>query len=386
MTGGAPESGGNHGDDARKVSPPPDGTDAPPATSPQSAARAFGEGNRARLLDEYFDAIDEVDPARAWQHVYRLLLWIDRTTGLAHCYESDKCQPGRPWYARSLAFHAWVAGALGVPAADLGNHIDLLFRRATADLAAAAAARRAQLAAAADAQREPYTALRLPEPGEDPELEAIVADAFAPFLAAEPSAEALRALIERIRAHVGQENKRKNLVGEGFEDTLAALLHGTPGIGDTHEVRVRPLLHDLPGFHQPRGTEKPRQVDLAVVRRETGTRTLVSCKWSVRSDREEQFASDFRAYTELEAAGEDFAYVLITNEFDPARLASACEMRRQNAQLFSDVVHVNPTGPRAAYDAPGLARRTAGGQARAIGHIESGRLISLASWVHAMRD
>jgi len=42
-------------------------------------ARAFGAENRARLLARYFQGIDAVPPAKAWQHVYRLLLWIDRT-------------------------------------------------------------------------------------------------------------------------------------------------------------------------------------------------------------------------------------------------------------------------------------------------------------------
>src|SRR5947208_1964025 len=77
-------------------------------------ARAFGADNRDRLLERYFAQGGAVTAANAWQHTYRLLLWIDRTTGLAHCYESDKCQPGRPWYARFLAFHDWVAAALEV--------------------------------------------------------------------------------------------------------------------------------------------------------------------------------------------------------------------------------------------------------------------------------
>lgn len=365
--------------------PPPDRNDRPPAAPEPTAVRAFGEANRARLLAEYFGAAGDVDPVQAWQHVYRLLLWVDRTTGLAHCYESDKSQPGRPWYARSLAFHTWVSRALGVPPGQLSEHIDLLFRRATADLAAAAAARRGERAVAAEAQRAPYAALALPLPGEDSELEAIITEALAPYLAAEPPPGGLRALAERIQAHVGQENKRKNLVGEGFEDTLAALLARTPGVGDSYDVRVRPWLHDLPGFHSPRGNEKPRQVDLALVRRADAQRTLVSCKWSVRSDREEQFASDFRAYSELEAGGEDFAYVLVTNEFDPARLAAACDARRQNALLFTDVVHVNPDGLTAAFAAPGLTARAAGGQARALERIESGRLAALAAWVDGLR-
>jgi hypothetical protein len=48
-------------------------------------------------------------------------------------------------------------------------------------------------------------------------------------------------------------------------------------------------------------------------------RTLVTAKWSIRADREEQFMSDFQTYERLESAGEDFAYLLITNEFDAAR-------------------------------------------------------------------
>lgn len=344
--------------------------------------RPFGEENRARLLGDYFNAQPEIEPARAWEHVYELLLWTDRTTGLAHCYESDKSQPGRPWYARSLAFHDWVSTALDVAPDELGDRIDVLFRLVTADLAAAAAAARAARSASAAAQREPYSGRGLPEPGQDPELEAIIVDSLAGYLASDPPAEVLRALTERIQLHVGQENKRKNLVGEGFEDTLAALLARMPGVAAATEVRVRALLHEVPGFRPPRAGSKKRQVDLALINRASGHRTLVSCKWSVRSDREEQFASDFRDYAELEQAGEDFGYVLVTNEFDPARLSAACEMRRQNAPLFTDVVHVNPDGPLAAFSAPGraAASRDGGGIARARQHIESGRLKSLTAW------
>jgi hypothetical protein len=133
-----------------------------------------------------------------------------------------------------------------------------------------------------------------------------------------------------------------------------------PRIAERYDIQVRPLLQDLPGFHLPRGQEKPKQVDLALVGRSSGRRVLISCKWSIRSDREEQFGNDFRAYTQLEAHGQDFDYVLATNEFDPARLARACGVRQENALLFSNVVHVNPDGPRAAYNAaraPGPVQR-----------------------------
>jgi len=366
MTGGPPQ------DDQ------PDLALAPPAAGP-AVERAFGAGNRARLLTRYFAQAGEVSAANAWEHAYRLLLWIDRTTSLAHCYESDKCQPGRPWYARSLAFHDWVSSALGATPAELADNVDLLFRWAAADLAASAAARRNAVTPAAERQREPYADRGFPEPGEDPELESIITEALEPYLRSPPPPDALRRLTERIQAHVGQENKRKNLVGEGFEDTIAAVLERTPGVGGAYDLHVRPWLHDLPGFYRPRGGEKPRQVDLALVRRADGRRTLVSCKWSVRSDREEQFATDFAAYARLEAAGRDFGYVLVTNEFDPARLAAACGNRRENALLFSAVVHVNPDGPRAAYRAPVPHRGT--GISRALAYADSGRLSSLATWL-----
>jgi hypothetical protein len=90
--------------------------------------RAFGATNRARLLARYFDNASPVSTANAWQHVYRLLLWIDRTTALAHCYESDKAQPGRPWYARSLAFHDWLSRELTVTPAALAEKIEVVSR------------------------------------------------------------------------------------------------------------------------------------------------------------------------------------------------------------------------------------------------------------------
>jgi hypothetical protein len=93
-----------------------------------------------------------------------------------------------------------------------------------------------------------------------------------------------------------------------------------------------------------------------------------------------------RDYAELEDAGQDFGYALVTNEFDPARLAAACDMRRQNAPLFIDVVHVNTDGPRAAYAAAARSSRRAdtGGVSRALGHIDSGRLASLDHWAAAL--
>jgi hypothetical protein len=116
------------------------------------------------------------------------------------------------------------------------------------------------------------------------------------------------------------------------------------------------------------------KVDLAIIG--SRQRNLISAKWSIRADREEQFLSDFEAYARLESAGQNFSYTLITNEFDASRLKAACARRRQNALRFTHVVHINPQGMLAAYGESG------GGAAKQIRtHVETGRLMDLATWL-----
>lgn len=143
---------------------------------------AFGEKNRERLIEEYFASHEG---AEWWRHVYRLLLWVDSKTGLAHCYESDKSQPGMPWYGRSLAFHAWLADRLGVEPIGVAESIDWLFRRATSDLAdqVLRTAQRRLLRAAE--QTRPYGQRAMPTPGEDPVLAAMIRDALKEHLRGE---------------------------------------------------------------------------------------------------------------------------------------------------------------------------------------------------------
>jgi hypothetical protein len=253
--------------------------DASAAAHHDVIARAFGAENRARLLDRYFEQAGPVSTANAWQHVYRLLLWIDRTTALAHCYESDKAQPGRPWYARSLAFHDWASSELRVAPAALAEEIDWLFREAVKDLAARAVAGRN---VAYERQRAPYTGRAFPEPGEDPELAAIIREALGKWMPSEPPDDELRTLTRQIHAYLTQENKRKNLVGEGFEDVIAAVTRCLPS-WKSAQVRTRVVLHELPGFHPSPPAEKVKKVDLAVLAGRA--RTLVTAKWSIRADR-----------------------------------------------------------------------------------------------------
>lgn len=336
---------------------------------------AFGAANRNRLIDLYFAnaPAPPIAPETAWIHVYKLLLWTDQTTGLAHCYESDKCQPGKPWYARSLAFHDWLSREFGAKASELANELDRLFLRATADLATAIVRRAVRIEAAAAKQRAPYAGRGFPRPGEDAELTALVKDVLGDHISGDVPEGTWQLLVQRIRQYLAMENKRKNLVGEGFEDVLAHVLHRTLK-GSSLTVQTRSLLQDLPGFGRARQGEKPNKVDLAVLG--AAKRTLVTAKWSVRADREKQFSADFGDYVSAESAGQPFEYVFVTNEFDPARLMRACDKLAVNAPMFTHVVHINTDAIKATY-----GTTTDATMQRVMQHIDSGRLMSLAKWI-----
>lgn len=71
-----------------------------------------------------------------------------------------------------------------------------------------------------------------------------------------------------------------------------------------------------------------------------------------------------------------FSYVLITNEFDPARLKRACERVEGNALMFAQVVHINTGALLAAYGA-----RPERSAAEVAAHTARGRLLSLSDWL-----
>lgn len=347
--------------------------------------RAFGATNRRRILAEYFAGAGEVTAVNAWQHVYRLLLWINPTISLAHCYESDKCQPNKSWYARSLAFHAWVAQQLGVTPMELREEIDRLFREALPALAHVELETRRAVAAK---HLEPYGSDVMPLPGDDADLVEIIAAALGPAIVFDHlDSERTHTLVERVYTHFALENKRKNLLGRGFEDTLAAIVERLPN-HERWDVRTRLPLADILGFAPQSPSLRGAEIDLALIERDSPRRRiLVSAKWSVRADRERQFDSDFDDYSKANNAGV-FDYVLITNEFDAARVDAACTKVRGNQYLFSDVVHVQPDAVLVAYgkDADSTLELVAPGargrKARALrGHLGSGRLISLEQWL-----
>ena len=345
----------------------------------EAIERAFGAANRQRILNDYFREAGDVTPQNAWQHVYRLLLWINPTISLAHCYESDKCQPGKAWYPRSLVFHRWVSEQFGVAPLDLREHIDVLFRSALPALAHSESEVRRNAAARLLAEyRE-----AMPLPGDDADLVELVTST----LELDPLPDDVgRNLIERIYTHFARENKRKNLLGRGFEDTLAAVVRQLPDAAGWN-LDTRVLLAGIPGFLPQSEHLKRNEVDLALWQaRERGRRILVSAKWSVRADRERQFESDFDDYSRSNK-GDPFAYVLVTNEFDAARLHAACTKVSGRDRLFTHVVHVQPEAVLAAYGreadpGPGSGQRRKARELRA--HIESGRLLSLRQWLEGL--
>lgn len=314
------------------------------------ASSPFGAKNRARLIGEYFTLLENRHPAPedAWKHVYRLLLWVDQTTGLTHCYESDKCQPGKPWYARSLAFHDWMSSAFGASPGELSKVIDWLFSRAAEELAAYVLSVAERRIKRAKAQRKPYEGRGFPKPGDDPELVEIIREELGAYFGTEPSTEDWARVVERIRQYLSLDNKRKNLVGEGFEDVIAEIIRRVVP-GTDIEVWTRRALSDLPGFSSKRKGDKPNKVDVAILR--GPARTLVTAKWSVRADREKQFTTDFADYVTAESAGRPFRYVFVTNEFDPARLMRACDLLSTNVYMFDHVVHINTGALEAVYAA-----------------------------------
>lgn len=265
-------------------------------------------------------------PENSWKAVYRLLLWIDPTNGLVHAYESDKCQPGKHWHQRAVRVTQAVADALGVAVRDLRPTIDVLFRESMLDLTSRSGA---DLGAVEQLEVE------------DPSgLVAVVEQ----FLSPDQRPLAIR-IAEAARKHLSIENKRKNVLGEGFEDVLSILITRVAGL-PKDRMRLRARLSDLPGYRAPASRRKEKRPDVAIV--ESGrTRMLVSSKWSVRADREDQFADEYQFYRDHQEQARPPETVLITNEFDRARLVSAIESPRFR---FDRVVHIQPELLHAAYE------------------------------------
>lgn len=334
----------------------------------------FSQPYRVQLIDEYF-ADREVVAAEAWKDVYRLLLWVDAQTGIAHCYESDKSQPGKPWYPRSLIFHDWLATQFGVDPLDLKEHIDLMFQRVIGQVLASEAGE--QVAAAQATQIKLFdVADRLPSPGDDPRLEAILTDLM-PAGVQLDEATATDA-IRRVYAHMRSGNKRANLLGRGFEDVLSGIIARLPK--PPERFGTQRALHDIDGFRSPKEGDKIEKVDLWVSDRPR-QRTVVTAKWSVRADREKQFKDEFGIYIEANEWRDPFEYIWATNEFDPARLVKNATELSGNQLILDRVVHICP---EALWVVHGLDSPKGKNPQKLRSLLEEGRIIGLADWLEGL--
>jgi len=341
----------------------------------------FGEKNRRRLIADYFAEMGMPTADSAWKRVYGLLLWVDRTTGLAHCYESDKCQPGRSWYARSLSFHYWLSKSFQTTPLELGKRLDWLFQKALEDYIKALAREHQGQKAKGERQRAVYAGQDFPLPGADPEVERIISEVLTPYFTETPPDKIFGVVAERLREYWKQENKRKNLLGEGFEDLLAAIVKEVCGANIL--ARTRTSIAEVAGFRTLGAKDKATKVDLIVEHPQWSRPTLINVKWSIRADREDQLWDDFNEYVRFDGNQRGFDHYLITNEFDPARLNAVCDRREANNFIFKNVVHINTAGVLAAYGSTGqdtskskLAKDSSIERVRQ--QVKDGRLISLS--------
>lgn len=313
-----------------------------------SKASPFGRESRRDILARDF-AARPVTIDRAWEFVYRELLWIDGGNGLAHLYESDKAQPGRSvWYERSVRFTERLCAELAVRSvAELKEQIDLLFKECLRRLVEH---RRSQLGTGnADPASGEDDAAPTDEDGREPSEEYVpdadlvaqfgrllTTDLKLPFDRAEPLA---RELVAQARRYFTVERKRQNVLGEGFEDLLELLLAKLTHIPE-ERILVRQRADALPGFRDQGNRDRIESPDIAVVV-DGETRLLASIKWSLRQDRQKQLSDELDCYAGLLVQDNFPRYVLITNEYDPGRLVNTNLLARRG-QRIDCIYHISP--------------------------------------------
>ncbi len=292
----------------------------------------FGQSTRMRVLNEYFESAGPVTPANAWEHVYRCLLWMNRTAALAHIYDSNHMQPGGGFHGRAVRFTDALCSRWGIARGELPQHIDVLFQGCVT------AWKKAQL-------------LLGPPSGKIDDTELV--DTIEGVLRTEGVPDALaRDVALKIESEARDfftiGNKRKNALGEGFEDLLFILLQRASAI-PAEKITLRQPVSKLPGFRkQPLpapGQKKQREPspDIAII--DDGiTHVITTAKWSMRQDRETQFLAEYNSYQRNKVQETELTYTLITNEFDVARLNNVARAMPggDGGYIFHQIYHINP--------------------------------------------
>lgn len=343
----------------------------------------FGRSTRLRILQEYFAQAGTVSAQNAWEHAYRLLLWLDERTGLAHIYDSNHMQPGGNFYARAVRFTEALCRAWNVERRDLGKHIDILFKGCVKELmdqeAGATEPEASAIAKQAEQEDAEESGLEL----DDTELVDIIMSLLdeAGFGRTTQTAHVAREIEQRAKVFFALGNKRKNALGEGFEDLLEYLLTRVANV-PTARIRVRTSISELPGFKRASPvsgrsgkTERLPKPDIAIVNDHI-TYAIITAKWSMRQDRETQFAHEYDAYMKNKVQSTDLQFFLLTNEYDVARLNNVARAQPgAGGYLFHTIFHLNPT----------LLQETQADKIREVeGWIKAGRIASLQDFLSTM--
>lgn len=342
----------------------------------------FGKKTRLRILQEYFSAAGPVTAANAWEHVYHLLLWIDERTRLAHIYDSNHMQPGGNFYSRAVRFTSELCARWHIPQEQLGEHVDFLFKGCVRELekqegvqTAVSQPLLAELVAQEDAEE---AGAELDESELVDEIAALLARTG---LAAAQVSSLAREIAQRAKTFYTIGNKRKNALGEGFEDVVEHLLQSVARI-PAARLRVRTKISELPGFKRAapvaaRGGKSERlpKPDIAIVDDKV-TYAIITAKWSMRQDRETQFAREYDAYIKNKVQTTELRFFLLTNEFDVARLDNVARAQPDTGgYLFHTVYHMNPE----------LLEETQADRIAAVGGwIRAGKIASLEDFLHMM--
>lgn len=294
----------------------------------------FGVQTRRRALQLYLEGCGPVTADNAWEHVYHLLLSVDRRTRLAHVYDANHMQPGGNFYSRARLFTELLCVHWGIAMTELGEHVDYMFKACVVE----------------------YLAQREVIHGEPTELDELTGFAR----------EVAELIVERLQLPVSTElvqladeidkkgedyftmgRKRQNVRGEGHEDVLEWLLLNVSRV-PREQLIVRTSAAKLPGFSKPvtaRSSDKPKvpSPDLAIVSADRRlTHWILTAKWSTRQDRLDQFGQEFTYYRGNRIQQAEVQYVFVTNEMDIARLRGALNPPPgQGGFHFHRVYHMN---------------------------------------------
>jgi hypothetical protein len=154
--------------------------------------------------------------------------------------------------------------------------------------------------------------------------------------------EAARALaqdmVAQARHYFTVERKRQNILGEGFEDLLSLLANKVSGVPQGR-IKLRSKVNALPGFAAEHKRDRIESPDMAFVT-DDHTDLLVSVKWSVRQDRQKQWADELDCYVEMMSQEPPPKFLLVTNEYDPGRILNAFGLDRGKLKLDT-IYHVS---------------------------------------------